>query len=162
MGMYGGCKSMDREEILRLFEKWCEKLRLKNTWDVKLEFVEDVNWRKTGDFKVDCDDKKAILLLNIANPKQENLEEVIVHELLHLKMYPLEQVTEALIISNFEEGSNAYNFAYHQFFVTLEQTVEEMTKCFLFEFGENKELSYGRCNKQKSFNELYEGLKNLE
>ena len=65
---------MDREEILRVFQKWCEKLRLVNSWDVKLEFVEDVNWRKTGDFKVDCDDKKAILLLNIANPKQENLE----------------------------------------------------------------------------------------
>lgn len=152
----------NREEIYRIFEKWCEKLRLKNSWDVKLEFVEDLSWRKTGDFKVDCDDKKAILLLNIANPKQENLEEVIVHELLHLKMYPLDQVTESLIVSNYEEGSSAYNFAYYQFFTTLEQTVEEMTKCFLMEFGENRELSYGRCEKQKSFNELYDGLKNLE
>lgn len=153
---------MNRTDIKRLFDKWCKKLRLTNAWDVKLEFVEDATWRKTGDFKVDCDDKKAILLLNVANPKQENLEEVIVHELLHLKMYPLDQVTESLIVNNFEEGSNAYNFAYHQFFTTLEQTVEEMTKCFLLEFGENKELSYGRCDKQKSFNELYEGLKNLE
>ena len=55
-----------REEIYRIFEKWCEKLRLKNSWDVKLEF------------------------------------------------------------------------------------------------GENRNLSYGRCEKQKSFNELYDGLKNLE
>ena len=47
-------------------------------------------------------------------------------------------------------------------FTTLEQTVEELTKCFLFEFGENKELSYGRCNKEKSFNELYEGLNNID
>ena len=153
---------MDRENTYRLFDKWCKKLRLKDSWDVKLEFVEDASWKKTGDFKVDCDDKKAILLLNAANPKQENLEEVIVHELLHLKMYPLDQVTESLIVNNFEEGSNAYNFAYNQFFVALEQTVEEMTKCFLLEFGENKELSYGRCKKQKSFNELYDGLKNLE
>ena len=30
------------------------------------------------------------------------------------------------------------------------------------EFGENKELSYGRCRKEKSFNELYEGLNNIE
>ena len=152
----------NREEIYRIFEKWCEKLRLKNSWDVKLEFVEDLSWRKTGDFKVDCDDRKAILLLNITNPKQENLEEVIVHELLHLKMYPLDQVTESLIVSNYEEGSSTYNFAYYQFFTTLEQTVEEMTKCFLMEFGENRNLSYGRCEKQKSFNELYDGLKNLE
>ena len=153
---------MNRTDIKRLFDKWCKKLRLTNAWDVKLEFVEDATWQKTGDFKVDCDDNKAILLLNVANPKQENMEEVIVHELLHLKMYPLDQVTESLIVNNFEEGSNAYNFAYNQFFTTLEQTVEEMTKCFLLEFGENKELSYGRCDKQKSFNELYEGLKNLD
>lgn len=31
-----------------------------------------------------------------------------------------------------------------------------------FEFGDNKELSYGRCKKQKSYNELFDGLNNLE
>lgn len=30
------------------------------------------------------------------------------------------------------------------------------------EFGENKEFSYGRCSKQKSFHELYDGLKNID
>ena len=104
---------------------------------------------------------KAILLLNIANPKQENLEEVIVHELMHIKMYPLDQVTESLIINSFEEGTPASNFAYQQFFTALEQTVEELTKCFLLEFGEDRELSYGRCRQMKSFNELYDGLKSL-
>lgn len=151
-----------KEELLLLFEKYCKKLRITPPWDIRLEFVEDVNWRKTGDFKIDCTDQKAILLLNIANPKQENLEEVIAHELMHIKMYPLDQVTEALITSNFEEGTPGYNLAYTQFFTALEQTVEELTKCFLFEFGENKELSYGRCRKEKSFNELYEGLNNIE
>lgn len=129
---------------------------------MKLEFVEDPTWRKTGDFKVDCDDKKAVFLLNVANPKQENPEEVICHELMHLKMYPLDQVTESLIVGAFEEGSTASNFAYQQFFTTLEQTVEELAKCFLLEFGDNRELSFGRCKGKKSFNELYDGLKNLE
>ena len=46
--------------------------------------------------------------------------------------------------------------------MTLEQTVEELAKCFLLEFGENKELSYGRCRQEKSFNDLYDGLKNIE
>ena len=96
------------------------------------------------------------------NPKQENLEEVIVHELMHIKMYPLDQVTESLIISCFEEGSAASGFAYRQFFTTLEQTVEELTKCFLLEFGESKELSYGRCSRGKSFNDLYENLKTID
>ena len=153
---------MEKEKLNELFEKWCKKLRIFPAWDVKLEFVDDPEWRKTGDFKIDCDDRKAILLLNTGNPKQENLEEVIVHELMHLKMYPLDQVTESLIMNTFEEGSAASNFAYQQFFCALEQTVEEMAKCFLLEFGENKNLSYGRCSGMKSFDELYEGLKNID
>ncbi|MCM1047378.1 MAG: hypothetical protein NC433_03005 [Clostridiales bacterium] len=81
---------------------------------------------------------------------------------MHLKMYPLDQVTESLILSNFEEGTAAQDFAYRQFFTALEQTVEELTKCFLLESGENRELSFGRCAKEKSLNELYDGLRDLE
>jgi len=29
----------------------------------------------------------------------------------------------------------------------------------LLEFGEEKEFSFGRCEKQKSFSQLYDGLK---
>lgn len=153
---------MDERKLNELFEKWCKKLRIVPTWDVKLELAHDPQWQKTGDFKVDCEDRKAVFILNGCNPKQENLEEVIVHELMHLKMYPLDQVTESLIVNSFEEGSKASNFAYQQFFITLEQTVEEMTKCFLLEFGENREFSFGRCRGRKSFNELYDGLRNLD
>jgi len=81
---------------------------------------------------------------------------------MHIKMYPLDQVTESLIVKCFEEGSAANKFAYEQFFTTLEQTVEELAKCFLLEFGENKELSYGRCRQEMSFNDLYDGLKNID
>lgn len=113
------------------FEKWLNILRIKNQWDVKLEMISDPEFKKTGDFKIDCDDRKAILLLNERNPRQENFEEVIVHELLHLKLYPLDQITEGLIYSNYEEGSKAFDFAYAQFMTSLEITVEELTKCFL-------------------------------
>ena len=153
---------MDIAAANALFEKYVRKLRITPPWDVRLEFVEDPAWQKTGDFKIDCDDRKAILLLNVVNPRQENLEEVIVHELMHLKMFPLDQVTESLIANCFKEETAASDFAYQQFFTTLEQTVEELTKCFLLEFGDNKALSFGRCSRQKSFNELYDGLKNIE
>lgn len=153
---------MDKQTIEELFEKYIRKLRITPAWDIKLEFVDDPTWRKTGDFKIDCDDRKAVLMLNASNPKQENLEEVIIHELMHIKMYPLDQVTESMITNCFEEGTPASNFAYQQFFTTLEQTVEELSKCFLLEFGDNKEFSYGRCKQGKSFNELYEGLNNIE
>ena len=153
---------MERAEITALFDKYIKKLRITPSWDVRLEFVEDPSWRKAGDFKIDCDDRKAILMLNAVNPTQENIEEVIVHELMHIKMYPLDQVTESLIMSCFEEGTAASNFDYMQFFTTLEQTVEELAKCFLYEFGEDKEFSYGRCRKEKSFNDLFEGLKSID
>lgn len=152
----------DRDTLSALFDRYIRKLRITPAWDVKLEFVDDPAWRKSGDFRIDCDDRKAILLLNTANPAQENPEEVIVHELMHIKMYPLDQVTESLIANCFEEGSAAAAFAYQQFFTTLEQTVEELAKCFLLEFGENRSFSYGRCRRSRSFNELYDGLKNLE
>ena len=153
---------MEKAEITSLFEKYIKKLRITPAWDVRLEFVEDPAWQKTGDFRIDCDDRKAILLLNVINPKQENIEEVIVHELMHIKMYPLDQVTESLIANCFEEGTVASNFAYQQFFNALEQTVEELAKCFLYEFGENKEFSYGRCRNGKTFYDLYEGLNNID
>ncbi len=49
---------MDNQEIQCLFEKWCRKLRLVPDWDIRLEWVEDPNWHKTGDFKVNCSEKK--------------------------------------------------------------------------------------------------------
>ena len=152
---------MEKEQIQALFEKWCRKLRIVPAWDVRLEFVDDPLWRKTGDFKIDCDDRNAVLMLNAANPKKENLEEVIVHELIHLKLYPLDQVTESLIVSQFEEGTPGWNFAYREFFMALEITVEELTKCFLLEFGENKKISFGRCKGMKSYDELFDGLKSI-
>ena len=153
---------MDRERLQALFDKWTRKLRVVPAWDVRLELVDDPAWPKTGDIKIDCDDRKAILLLNAVRPRQENPEEVIVHELMHLKLYPLDQTTEALIDSRFPDGSGARDFAETMFMTTLEQTVEELTKCFLLEFGENRALSFGRCRAQKSFDELFDGLRNLE
>jgi|GEM_PF-390768 len=153
---------MEKEQFETLLRKWCGILRITPPWDVKLDLITDPAFRKTGDIRIDPDDRKAVVVLNIASPKQENAEEVLVHELMHLKLYPLDQVTEALITANFEDGSPASDFAYTQFFQNLEITVEELTKCFLAAFGESKSLSFGRCEGQKSFDELYNGLSKLE
>lgn len=153
---------MDKTKITALFNKWINILRISNHFDVKLELIDNPKFKKTGDLKIDTDDKKAIVYLNILNPKYENIEEVIVHELLHLKLYPLDQLTENLIDSHYEINTPSYDLVYTQFMINLEQTVAELTKCFLLAFGDNKELSYGRCKSVKSFNELYEGLKSLK
>lgn len=149
------------EALQSLLEKWRGLLRLRESWDIRLELVDDEGFQKTGDFRIDPTDRKAILLLNRRNPRQENLEEVICHELLHLKLYPLDQLTEGLIDAHYPEGSPEYSAIYTQFMVNLEITVEELAKCWLEAFGEIKELSYGRCRGMKSFNELYDGLKPL-
>ncbi len=153
---------MVEKELNRLFDKWINILRIKNNWDIKLELVKDIDFKKTGDIKIDIEDKKAIVYINILDPKYENLEETIVHELLHLKFYPLDQFTENLILANYKEGSKAQNTLYYNFFTSLEMTVEEMTKCFMLALGDNKDLSFGRTNNRRSFWELYDGLKDLE
>lgn len=81
---------------------------------------------------------------------------------MHLKLYPLDQFAENLILSNYEDGSKAQNAMYYHFYTNLEITVEEMTKCFLLAFGDYQELSFKRTEGHKSFDELYKGLKNLD
>ena len=122
---------MDIKSIENMFEKWCKKLRITPAWTVKLEIIDDSQGRKTGDIKIDCDARKAIVLLNVSGASSDNLEAVLVHELFHLKLYPLDQTTESLIEANYEEDSPGYQFAYRTFMLTLEQTVEELSKCFL-------------------------------
>ena len=104
---------LTEEALQSLFQKWIDILRLKNQWDIRLELVRDPAFHKTGDIKIDCDDRKAILMLNALNPKQENPEEVIVHELMHLKLYPLDQLTEGLIESHYEADSPAHDAVLH-------------------------------------------------
>ena len=152
---------MTYEMVNPVFHKWIQILRLENNWDIKLELITEDSFQKSGDIKIDPTDRKAILMLNAGNPKQENFEEVIVHELLHLKLYPLDQLTEGLIDGHYQMGTPEYNVIYGQFMMMLEQTVEELTKCFLLQYGDDKRLSYGRCASVKSYNELYDGLKSL-
>jgi hypothetical protein len=127
--------------------KWQEILRLQD-WDIKIQVVE-VEWRKTGDIKIDETDRTAILLLNICNPKQTNLEEIIIHELLHLKLYGMDQMIESLIgcVYGKNEEDPKRQFAYSQFMTLLEITVNDLAKSFLIQSGDNKEISFGRLEK---------------
>jgi len=78
----------DFDEIQAYLDKWQDILCLKD-WDIKLELV-NKQWRKTGDIKIDEDDKTAILLINNFNPKQTNIEAVVIHELLHIKLWGMD------------------------------------------------------------------------
>lgn len=134
--------------LQQLLEKWQKILRLSD-WDIKLELVTKP-WRKTGDVKIDETDKTAILLLNTCNPKQTNMEMVIIHELLHIKLWGMDQMIETLLKSVYGEDENdpKFSFAYHQFMELLEVTTQDLTKGYMQLGAEDNSPSFGRIQKQ--------------
>lgn len=138
---------INEKDLEKFLNKWQDILRLRD-WDIKYDLV-NVEWRKTGDIKIDTTDRKAILLINNFNPKQNNLEALVIHELLHLKLWGMDQMIEKLMYTVFgqDEEDPKFNFAYDQFMHLLETTVEDLSKGFLAVGGENKEISFGRVEK---------------
>lgn len=138
---------LDEDEVAEYLNKWQNILRLRD-WDMKTKIVKS-KWRKSGDIKIDLEDKKAVLLLNHI-PKCENLEELIVHELLHLKLYGMDQMIEDLlsIVYGNKEKNPKREFASTQFMVLLESTVEDLTKGYLTATRSQEPLSFGRLQKQ--------------
>ena len=139
--------TVDVNRLEELIKKWQDVLRLRD-WDIKLKIV-DTEWRKSGDIKIDMDDKKAVMLIN-NNPKSTNLEELVVHELLHLKLWGMDQMIEGFIIQTFGEDDTDVkkDFAMNQFFTLLESTVEDLTKAFLKANESKEELSFGRLQRE--------------
>lgn len=135
-------------ELQSLLQKWQEILRLRD-WDIKLELV-ITEWRKTGDVKIDQDDRKAIVLINGCNPKQTNMEAVIIHELLHIKLWGMDQMIESLLhcVYGDDENDPKFSFAYTQFMQLLEQTTEDLAKGYKDLGADDKSISYGRIQKQ--------------
>ena len=138
----------DYDEVQSYLNKWQDILRLKD-WDIKLEFVTR-EWRKTGDVKIDQDIKKAILLINTYNPKQSNIEAVIIHELLHVKLWGMDQMIETLLhcVYGENESDPKFSFAYTQFMELLERTVEDLAKGYTVLGAVDKSISFGRLQSQ--------------
>lgn len=138
----------DYNELQLYLNKWQDILRLRD-WDIKLELVSNA-WRKTGDVKIDQDDKKAILLINNCNPKQTNIESLIIHELLHIKLWGMDQMIESLLqcVYGNNENDPKFSFAYTQFMTLLEQTTEDLAKGYKDLGAIDKHVSFGRIQKQ--------------
>lgn len=137
---------VDVKKLEELLEKWQELLRLRD-WDISIQIV-DKAWRKSGDIKIDTSNKKAVMLIN-NNPRCTNLDELVVHELLHLKLWGMDQMIEELINLLFgeDEKDKKREFAMNQFFGLLEPTVEDLAKAFLEANGCKEELSFGILKK---------------
>lgn len=142
----------DKEFLRKKFSYFVKKMEL-TQWNLKLEFVE-YDWKNTGNIKVDKDGKTAIVYLNIFNPKQENLEQVMIHELCHIKLWKLDLFCESLLDATFQDKeSKEYKFGYNQFMSALEQTTEEIAKTYTKQLANNKNLSFNRCKQRIEFTE---------
>ncbi len=137
---------MNVEMAAEHLRKWQDVLRLRD-WDIRLETV-SVPWRKSGDVKIDRDNRMAAVLLHESIP-DEHLEEVIVHELLHLKVYGMDQMIESLIQLLYPgEDDPGRLFAMDSFMLELESTVEDLTKALLTAGGKPREFWFKRVDRQ--------------
>jgi hypothetical protein len=135
------------EDARAILARWQPTLRLAD-WDIDLRLVTGA-WRKSGDVKVDLDDRKAVLLLN-AEPRSENLEETIVHELVHLRLYAMDQMLEELLDAVFGTDADEPRraFAETRFMTLLESTTEDLAKALLGAGGNSAPLSFGRLREE--------------
>jgi len=134
-------------ELQALLSKWQAILRLKD-WDIKLDLVTK-EWHKTGDVKIDLDNKTAIVLINSFNPKRTNTEAVLIHELLHIKLWGMDQMIEDLLhcVYGDNEDDPKFSFAYTQFMQLLEATTEDLTKGYVELGADDKSMPFGRIQK---------------
>ncbi|WP_195948225.1 hypothetical protein [Paraclostridium bifermentans] len=139
---------LKKDLVEQYLNKWQDILRIRD-WDIKIELV-DKEWRKSGDIKIDRDVKQAVLMINNYNRKHTNLEALVIHELIHLKLWGMDQMIEYLVYSVFgkDENDPKFDFAYTQFMQELESTVEDLTKAYVYTGAENKEISFGRVQKE--------------
>ncbi len=137
---------MSKKKAVHYLKKWQNILRLSD-WDIRVQLVKR-KWRKSGDIRVDLDDKKAILLIN-QKPICENIEELVVHELVHIKLYAMDQMLDDLLSALYgRRKSKKKEFAYAQFMTLLESTVEDLTKALLTASRSRKPLSFGRLRRR--------------
>jgi len=140
---------VSKEQIIEHLVRWQGILRLRD-WHIDVHIVDQV-WRKSGDIKVDDPNKMAVLMVN-QTPVCDNLEEIVVHELLHLRLYGLSQMLEDLISGMFgnNDDDSRREFAMNQYYTLLEPTVQDLTKSLLALGGQGESPSWARVRKMVS------------
>jgi len=126
--------SVDERSITELIDKWKPILSLSD-WDIRTVVVEG-EWRKSGDIKIDLPNSMAAVLVR-HDLDPESLEELVLHELLHLKLYALDQFIEEslnlLYGKDLEEPGR--NLVQGFFMHELETAVQDLTRAILSASG---------------------------
>jgi len=130
-----------------MIRRWSGILRLQD-WDIRHTVVQQ-DWRKRGDIKIDTSNRMAVLMVH-HEVDDSFIEELVVHELLHLKLYDMDQMIEELInlVYGTDEEDPRREFAWSRFMEALESTTEDLTKALLAASGSPGELNFDRVMKQ--------------
>lgn len=110
---------MTKTRIDKLIEKWQNILHLSD-WKIDYKFVDFKradNYPQKGDIEVNTQTKIAIILLK---EDQQDIENTIVHELVHLMLWDLDHYAERQLLNNQKD----------KYLELLESTVTNLTKIF--------------------------------
>jgi len=125
-------KGISPNKLNSLLKKWQKKLLLTD-WDLSLEFVDFIrkphqskNFKQRGDFKADITKKKAIILM-AKNPPQDDEEYTLLHEMIHILVWNLDNYTEETILKKYKYYGNVHG----EYLGKLEDLVHHLTKILL-------------------------------
>jgi hypothetical protein len=139
--------SISEEMIGKQLEKWKPLLSLSD-WDIRPVVVER-QWRKSGDVKIDESNRMAAVMIR-HDLDPVHLQEVVVHELVHIKLWDMDQMLEtalnALYGDDPDEGKR--DFVQGQFMDRLETTTQDITRALLTANGCTGEFMFDRVSKQ--------------
>ncbi|MCU0611624.1 MAG: M48 family metallopeptidase [Candidatus Eisenbacteria bacterium] len=135
---------VSEDDVRNSLARWQDTLRLRD-WDIDVEIMGS-DWGKSGDIRADEHTKTAMLMIN-RRPRCTNLDELVVHELVHLKLWGLDRLVEELLELLYDQSGNEPQkaFAHGRFMDVLEPTVEDLTKALLAAAGSPVPLSFDRA-----------------
>jgi len=140
-------KPVDEKMISEYLDKWKPLLSLSD-WDIRPVIVRK-EWRKSGDVKIDSSNRMAAVMIK-SDLDPAFLEQVVVHELLHIKLWGLDQMIEESLNALFgeEDSEGKRVFAFGQFMRELESTTQDLTRALLDASGFEGDYLFNRVQKQ--------------
>ena len=139
---------VNEKSIDEYLAKWQPLLSLSD-WDIRSIIVQKTDWRKSGDVKIDESNRMAAVMIK-ADLNPTYLEQVVVHELLHIKLWGLDQMIEESLNALFgeEDSEGKRIFAIGQFMRELESTTQDLTRALLDASGFEGDYLFNRVQKQ--------------
>ena len=127
-------KGLSKKRLANLLKRWQEKLLLSD-WEINIKIVDfkRKDFRQSGDFIADLKNKKATIFMTVSpfmkdrNTIAKEEEKTLVHELIHICLWDLDNFIEKTI---FKKHSKNYKF-YNIYMEKLENLVEKLTGNFL-------------------------------